>query len=218
MPVKRRRPKARFVDHPAWQIEVLETGTTPDDHPDINPFSVIDWHHLGGGLADPARKVWDECGDHITTDWIKRRAGTRPFAWWVYSAPRCPVGTWPGRYYDGKLAEPRKRLNGTGTPAHEVLAYGPSFCMGIPTMWVTQRQADIYNGRTRDIHGNQIEKWKGGHYKEGDFKGEAIDPDDPPVFESQAAYLDRHKLLSDDEREALPGDAFEPVLYVPADL
>jgi len=34
------------------------------------------------------------------------------------------------------------------------------------------------------------------------------------LFESQAAYLDRHKLLSDDERDALPGDAFEPVRYV----
>ena len=31
----------------------------------------------------------------------------------------------------------------------------------------------------------------------------------------QAAYLDRQKLLSDEERESLPGDAFEPVSYVP---
>jgi hypothetical protein len=31
----------------------------------------------------------------------------------------------------------------------------------------------------------------------------------PPVFESHAAYLDRYGLLTDDEREALPGDAFE---------
>ena len=36
------------------------------------------------------------------------------------------------------------------------------------------------------------------------FKGLAIDPDNPPVFESQAAYLERHKLLPDAEREALP--------------
>ena len=31
----------------------------------------------------------------------------------------------------------------------------------------------------------------------------------------EVAYLERHKLLSDDERESLPGDAFEPVSYVP---
>jgi len=46
-------------------------------------------------------------------------------------------------------------------------------------------------------------------------KSEAIDPNDPPVFESQAAYLERYKLLSDGGREALPTDAFEPVRYVP---
>ena len=32
--------------------------------------------------------------------------------------------------------------------------------------------------------------------------------------EKVAAYQGRHKLLSDDERESLPGDAFEPVAYL----
>jgi len=41
-----------------------------------------------------------------------------------------------------------------------------------------------------------------------------IDLDDQPVFESQAAYLERHGLLTDGERECLPGDAFEQVAYV----
>jgi hypothetical protein len=40
------------------------------------------------------------------------------------------------------------------------------------------------------------------------------DPNAPPVFESQAAYLDWYKLLSDDERKSLPADAFEPVPFV----
>jgi len=44
-------------------------------------------------------------------------------------------------------------------------------------------------------------------------KGGAIDPADPPVFESQAAYLDRHKLLTEEERECLPADAFVPIPY-----
>ena len=30
----------------------------------------------------------------------------------------------------------------------------------------------------------------------------------------QAAYLERHNLLTDAERESLPVDAFEPVRYV----
>ncbi|MGE4194623.1 MAG: hypothetical protein AB7E51_14640 [Pseudodesulfovibrio sp.] len=42
---------------------------------------------------------------------------------------------------------------------------------------------------------------------EGDF-----DPSDPPVYESQAAYLDRHGLLTEAERRALEkcSGAFEP--------
>ena len=32
--------------------------------------------------------------------------------------------------------------------------------------------------------------------------------------DSKAAYLDRYKLLSHEERESLPADAFDPVRYV----
>jgi hypothetical protein len=37
------------------------------------------------------------------------------------------------------------------------------------------------------------------------------DPADPPMFESEAAYLDRLGLLTDGERDCLPPDAFKPV-------
>jgi hypothetical protein len=39
---------------------------------------------------------------------------------------------------------------------------------------------------------------------------EGIDKADPPTFESEASYLDRHGLLSETERKVLPPDAFEP--------
>ena len=214
MPVKRRKPKVRISGFPDWQIRFMETGDEPEESPEINPFDVLMWKCHRAGKDDEVRTAWGKVGERITADWIKRHPGTRPYGWWEFTGPREPIGTRIGWHNDGQLPEPRKRLNGTGTPAHEVLAYGPSYCMGIPTMWVQQREVELYNGRTRDIHGNRIEKWKGGYYKEGDFKGVAIDPDDPPVFESQAAYLDRHKLLTDDERDALPGDAFEPVRYI----
>jgi hypothetical protein len=101
-------------------------------------------------------------------------------------------------------------MGGVGTPAHEVLNYVPSFFMGIPTLWVKQRDVECYNGRTRDIHGNPIEKWKGGYYKEGDFKGVAVDPYDRPVFESQAAYLERHGLFVAGEKKRLRKADYEP--------
>lgn len=40
---------------------------------------------------------------------------------------------------------------------------------------------------------------------------------DLPVPESPAACLDRHKLLTGEEREMLPADAFVPVPYQDTD-
>ena len=37
-----------------------------------------------------------------------------------------------------------------------------------------------------------------------------FDENDPPSFESEAAYLDRHGFLSATERKALPPDAMDP--------
>lgn len=215
MPVKRRKAKVRIQGFPDWQIRFMETGTVPADSPDINEYEVIEWkYHRATPKHDPVQDAWLKVGEKITAAWINRHPGTRPYCWFEFTGPREPIGTRIGWHNDGKLSAPRLRLGGVGTPANEVLAFNHSYRFEIPTEWVTQRQADTYNGRTRDIHGNRIEKWKGGFYEEGDFKGVAIDPSDPPVFESQAAYLDRHKLLTDDERECLPADAFEPVAYV----
>ena len=69
----------------------------------------------------------------------------------------------------------------------------PSYKFGIPDNWVI----DIYV------------RWY--PHKNLQF----IEPADPPMFESQAAYLERFNLLSDAERESLTVDAFAPVAYVP---
>jgi hypothetical protein len=47
-----------------------------------------------------------------------------------------------------------------------------------------------YSGLAVDIHGAPI-----GDLHPRDFKGVAIDPNDPPIFESQASFLKRHGLL-----------------------
>ena len=69
----------------------------------------------------------------------------------------------------------------------------PGYKFGIPTDWVFP----------------DLVKW----YPDKDSK--LIDPDDPPVFEDQARYLDRYQLLTDDAQELLPADAFDPVVYFP---
>jgi hypothetical protein len=82
--------------------------------------------------------------------------------------------TYPGCFWDGKLAEPRKRLGGVGTPSHEAYDIVPLYSLGIPNLWVE------------------------------------IDPENPPIFESQAAYLERHGLFLPGERKRLTRRDFEP--------
>ena len=54
-------------------------------------------------------------------------------------------------------------------------------------------------------------------YEKGHFAGLAPRDDDPPMYESEASYLDRHGILTDAERPALEPDAFKPVSYTEID-
>jgi hypothetical protein len=137
--------------------------------------------------------LWSEHSERIIEEHIVLQPGTRPARWWNHDAPRIPVGTFPGMWYDGLLSEPRKRIGGTGTAASDVLAYMPTFSFGLPSIWITRSDVKYYSGLAVDIHGSQI----GGEL--AIFDGVAIDSDDPPTFESQSSYLNRHGLF-------LPGE------------
>ena len=114
--------------------------------------------------------TWDECRDTILEAWIDEYPGTRPSMWWSLDAPE----------------EERRRLGGIGDPIHEHLpAYQASCYLGIPKMFVSGFDEAYFNGRARDIHGKII-RGISHQYKEGDFKGKAIDPNNPPAYESQA--------------------------------
>lgn len=96
---------------------------------------------------------------------------------WLRSNP----GTRPFAWWRYNSQEPRKRLGGSGRPIFEVLAYSPSYTCGLPNHWVTQIEADCYPDSQKVRDG-------------------VVDPDNPPVFESQAAYLDRLGLLLPSEK------------------
>ncbi len=102
------------------------------------------------------REAWAALGDEITAEWVMSHPGTRPQAWWEFSAP-----------------ERRRRLISGGPLYVDLPTTHPSskrFWFGIPCVWSAVRC--------------------------------------PVVFETEAAYLDRHGLLSVDERIAL-GDDWE---------
>jgi len=47
------------------------------------------------------------------------------------------------------------------------------------------------------------ESWVDEFFKKEGFAGEVIDPENPPTFESETAYLDRHGFLSIEEKKYL---------------
>jgi len=130
--------------------------------------------------VDELAALWATHSERIVAAHVAVHPGTRPDRWWQYRA-----------------VEPRLRLGGVGTPASDVLAYLPTFSYGLPSIWVTRWQVKYYSGLAVDIHGNPI----GG--KLAIFKGVAIDPDDPPTFESQATYLKRNGLFLSGEARRL---------------
>jgi hypothetical protein len=182
MPVRKRVDKRRAEvtdEHKAWL------------HGDDKASGFVQY-----APNDELAALWETHSERIVAEYVTIRPGTRPVRWWRYSAPRIPVGTFPGCYYDGELPEPRQRLGGTGTPAWDVLAYKPIYSSGLPAVWITPWQVRYYSGIAVDIRGAPI----GDRYP-SNFSGVAIDPDDPPTFESQAAYLKRHGLfLAGEER------------------
>lgn len=192
---RRRRPQAvREPLSPALR-GFLETG----DHGDPEAEGFVEMFTLSHPRKRAALAAWwHAVRGELLRDWIAEFPGRRPFAWWLFDAP-----------------EPhRRRLGGIGTPAHECLAYVPSFRFGIRATWIDRFSQEYYNGRVRDIHGNRI----GAQYahRPEPFRGRAIDRADPPRYEAQAAYLARLGLLGPAERLALPAHAFEDEVILSA--
>jgi len=173
MPLKPRKTRITKQDIPETLRVYFESGFIGDtDEHDAAIFNLA-------GSDERIDANWLDCQDKIMSDWIVKNPCSRPWAFW-------------------RNAEPRKRIGGIGTPRHEVLAYSADFEYGLPMRFISQWDADYYNGRAVDIHGKKI-----GSFSSGDFKGVAIDPAYPPLFESQAVYLQRLGLLTATEKAYL---------------
>jgi hypothetical protein len=206
MTIRTRRKRDIVNNLTPTEIAYLsDTDPSPDE--EIDTYTLWGYRHgMTSWDGNPHPKdLWKQHGKEFLGAYIEKHPGRRPLPWWQWDGPRQDTGS--GAFWE-PLPILRHRLGGVGTPKHEVLAYVPQFHKGIPEGWVSKFDEEYYNGRARDVHGNPI----GTKYKEGHFKGKAIDPNDPPTFEAEAVYLERHGLLTAAEKKWLAKhpEALEP--------
>lgn len=114
---RRKRQKTQSTPVPAWQIEYLTTGERPESS--AVGYDEWIWYRFAHPHKDcgPAKKVWERLGKQITSAWIKKKPGTRPFGWWRYET------TETRRQTEGPLpppasAPPEPRCSHFGIPLH----------------------------------------------------------------------------------------------------
>ena len=180
----RRAPTRRAAVTPT-QMAVLTDSWRPDEpvpagRDDIDPAEPFLW---GTGSLLTLRAAWDASRDDIVPTWTVDLPGTRPAAWWQFEAPG-----------------PRLRVGGTGDRLSDVLAHAPALEYGVPVAWLDAETAALYKAQFGTELRDRVAR----------RPAVPVDPLDPPFFESQAAFLERHGLLSAAERDALSPLAFEP--------
>ena len=223
MPVKRRAPKARAQNlcdvHRRYFLDEITREQAFDEFKNQNlgewsynedrwKFTKSFWRLSAGVVSE--QMLWDHNAADLVAEFVKQWPGCRPSCWWKYSAPRMQIADmpvdWHGKWFMEELRDPRKRLAGIGTPCFEVLAHVPTFHCGIPYPWVQPWEVLYYTGHAVDIHGKPISR----QYLGQDFGGVAVDPSNPPQYESQASYLKRHGLFLSGEEQRLSKADFEP--------
>jgi hypothetical protein len=153
---------------------------------------------LRGGAEErnsELRQIAEQAMPAILAYFVPRHWGKRPAIWWQFGAPQIDLlaNVFPLMENRPWHGEPRQRVGGKGfTPWDCGLGIVPCFEYGLPTLW----EKDDFQWR-RD-----------GRTPPAGFV--ALDPDDAPLFESEASYLKRHDLfLPGEERRLGPAD-FEP--------
>jgi hypothetical protein len=144
---------------------------------------------LNSGVGDVDQKyLWSH--DDLAALW--REFVDEIVAEHVVASP----GTRPLRWWQFSAPEPRRRVGGVGTPCHERLAYVLQHHLGVPWDWIFHDDIDMY-------------------MRIGSPLGvPALDPANPPTYESEAAYLERLELFLPDEREQLKPKDFKPEYVV----
>jgi hypothetical protein len=199
MPVKRRGSKVKQGLSEAARRFLA--GRVHHHRGDYDNLGVLEWNELchlaDGGPETEAYGVlpgpWERevCGmgpaelierhgDTALREFIAAHPGRRPAWWWDWRGPE----------------ELRERIGGVGMEiAEDDGTYSAS--MGVPASWWTPGDERRYRNR------KPWDRWE-------EPTGPVLDRKDPPMYEAEAAYLDRLGLLVKGERERLTEPDFAP--------
>jgi hypothetical protein len=100
-------------------------------------------------------------------------------------------GTRPLLWWRFSAPEPRRRVGGEGSPLHECSAGAANLIFGVPMSW--RRPRDFLT------------------------VGTPISDTNPPMYESEATYLARHKLFLPHERKRLTRSSYTPQVIINRD-
>ena len=133
---------------------------------------------------DLMRAAWEELGDELLDDWITKSPGTRPYAWWRYTAPerRRRIGSM--RLMSGR--------RGTEDADYEFVADGRPHPFDDPT-----RQAKVAEWRRTHPEIAEREAYR---LNFGEPNSLMTLDDFSAVYECEAEYLERLVLLTDAEQ------------------
>jgi hypothetical protein len=126
--------------------------------------------------VNKCRALWTAYRELILTEYIRQNPGRRPSWWWLFDE-QCPRLT---SFDVESLGWPKNASWLVTTPQPRRRVGGVGIPHGLPV-----------DGYVPEFHCGISENWI------------SIDPADPPRFESQAAYLNRHGLLTGTEKKYL---------------
>ena len=106
-------------------------------------------------------------------------------------ADECP-GTRPSTWWRCSAPGPRVRIGGIGVPSHEQLANVLRLHLGLPLDWIGESDLAAFGAIGKPLG------------------VPAVDPANPPRYESEATYLDRLGFLLPGERKRLTAADFQP--------